>query len=444
MSVSASLRLDGDVDERRQSYRDKCQRLQEQLNAQSADEGSVSLKKRSSNLFRHRGKNGTRIDVRDFCDVLSVDVDNMVAEIEGMTPYDKIVAETMKQRFLPTVVPELKSITIGGALSGVGIESSSFRYGLVHETIEEFDVLLSDGDIVTCRPDNEYRDLFFAFPNSYGSLGYALRVVVKLVPVKKNVRLAHQHFYKPEVMFEKLQEICEQNHKNGIYDFVEAVAFDKNDLVLSTGRFVNQVPYTHDYTRMRIYYQSILNRTTDYLTTSDYIWRWDTDWFWCSKVFGMQNSLMRLLFGKWCLNSRFYWKVMRFAHRNKLVKKLTERFAKPSESVIQDVAIPFENALSFFDFFTKEIGIKPFWMCPIIPYDEERRYPFFNLEPNKLYINFGFWATVESEHEDGHYNRLVEQKVVALEGIKSLYSNAYYDQDEFWQIYDKDLYRQLK
>ena len=36
---------------------------------------------------------------------------------------------------MPAVVPQLKSITLGGAVAGVGIEATSFRYGLVHDTI---------------------------------------------------------------------------------------------------------------------------------------------------------------------------------------------------------------------------------------------------------------------------------------------------------------------
>jgi len=42
-------------------------------------------------------------------------------------------------------------------------------------------VLLADGAIVTCTPANEHRDLFFGFPNSYGTLGYALKVTVRTV-----------------------------------------------------------------------------------------------------------------------------------------------------------------------------------------------------------------------------------------------------------------------
>src|ERR671911_282020 len=95
---------------------------------------------------------------------------------------------------MPAVVPQLKTITLGGAVAGVGIESSSHRHGLVHDTMLELDVLVGDGRVVSCTPHNAHADLFFGFPNSYGTLGYALRVKAKTLPVKPFVRLEHLGF----------------------------------------------------------------------------------------------------------------------------------------------------------------------------------------------------------------------------------------------------------
>ena len=47
--------------------------------------------------------------------------------------------------------------------------------------VEEMEILCGDGTIRICRPDNENADLFHAIPNSYGSLGYILRLRVKLL-----------------------------------------------------------------------------------------------------------------------------------------------------------------------------------------------------------------------------------------------------------------------
>jgi FAD/FMN-containing dehydrogenase len=95
---------------------------------------------------------------------------------------------------LPPVSPELKHITIGGATVGIGIESTCFRHGFVHDALLEADVLLPNGSVVTCTPDNECRDLFFALPNSYGTLGYILRAKLRLEPAKPFVELAITRF----------------------------------------------------------------------------------------------------------------------------------------------------------------------------------------------------------------------------------------------------------
>lgn len=426
------------------AYAAKKQALQKQVDAILKTGNKLALGKKTSNLFRNRKVNGPRLDVSGFNQVISVDPETMIAEVEGMATYETIVAETLKYGCLPTVVPELKSITIGGALTGVAIESSSFRYGLVHETILEFEALLGEGRIVNCSPDNQHADLFYAFPNTYGSLGYALKVKVKLIPVKKYVKLTHLHFTDPKLYFKTLAELSAKHRMNGPVSYIDGVVFSKNDLHITLGEFVDSAPTVSDYKFMKIYYRSIKQRDTDYLTASDYIWRWDTDWFWCSKNFALQNPVMRFLFGKFLLKSTRYWQMMKIARNNSIIKWLLNTFGKRTEAVIQDVELPVENCEAFHQFFQEEIGIKPVWVCPVQAYQSDVKYDFYYLKPDQLFINFGFWEAVPSQHPDGYFNKKIEVKVAALDGHKSLYSNVYYDESTFWKIYNKDLYLSLK
>jgi hypothetical protein len=39
---------------------------------------------------------------------------------------------------------------------------------------------------------------------------------------------------------------------------------------------------------------------------NDYLWRWDTDWFWCSRNFGLDRLWLRRLLGRARLNSSTY------------------------------------------------------------------------------------------------------------------------------------------
>ncbi|OGO92584.1 MAG: hypothetical protein A3F41_06540 [Coxiella sp. RIFCSPHIGHO2_12_FULL_44_14] len=403
---------------------------------------TMTLLKSTSNLFRHRQSHARRIDVRAFNEVLWIDPQNETAEVEGMTTYETLVSETLRYGYLPAVVPELKTITVGGALAGVGIESSSFRYGLVHETILQFDVVLADGAVQTCRPDNEHRDLFYAFPNSYGTLGYAIKITVKLIPCKKYIQLTYQHFTNAEDFFKRIEQLCLNNNTTAPLAYVDAVIFADNHQVIITGEWADDVPKVSNYRFMHIYYQAIKTKTHDYLTTEDYIWRWDSDWFWCSKVFHLQNPILRCLIGKWMLKSKVYSWLMRLSERNKIIRWWVNLGPK-KESVIQDVAIPIHRALDYLRFFQNTINILPIWICPVRP-ASERPFDLFRMTPGTLYINFGFWDSVASEHEEGYYNRLIEKKVAELGGNKSLYSNVFYTEEEFWKIYDKPLYKALK
>ncbi len=39
---------------------------------------------------------------------------------------------------------------------------------------------------------------------------------------------------------------------------------------------------------------------------------------------------------------------------------------------------------------------------------------------------------------------MIERKVLELGGIKTLYSDSYFEADEFWRIYNKEAYDRLK
>src|SRR3954469_21384804 len=144
----------------------------------------VRLSKRTSNLFRPREPiAGAGLDVAAFNKVLSVDVEARTARVQGMTTYEDLVASTLPHGLMPLVVPQLRTITLGGAVTGLGIEASSFRSGLPHESVLEAEILTGDGEIVVARPDGEHEDLFRTFPNSYGSPRYALNLTLQPEPV---------------------------------------------------------------------------------------------------------------------------------------------------------------------------------------------------------------------------------------------------------------------
>ncbi|HNY32808.1 MAG TPA: FAD-binding oxidoreductase [Fibrobacteria bacterium] len=431
----------------REDHEARVVRLVERI--RSAPGEPLRLGKKTSNLFRTRSRHRGRIlDVSDFRHVISIR--DHLAEVEGMTTFEDFADACLAHGFCPPVVPELKTITIGGAVTGIGIESSSFRNGFVHETVEEMDILCGDGQVRTCRADNEHADLFFSFPNSYGTLGYALRLLVRLERAKPNVKLRYERHRDPAGLLAALEAACDPS-ADDTPDFVEAVAFAPDDFVLSLAWRTHETGPTSPIAGPTPYYLTLREKTTDLLTARDHLWRWDADWFWCSFRFGLQTPWIRRLVGRLMLRSSSYWKILtawrkyRMEPKMRAIKRLFGRPIHLREPVIQDVELPLGACLEFLDFYWKTIDIRPLWLCPIRPLPASRPWALYDL-PRRLHVNFGFWDSVPTTPElaPDHFNRLLERKVVDLGGHKSLYSTSYFEEDEFWRIYHGEAYRELK
>jgi FAD/FMN-containing dehydrogenase len=419
----------------------------------------VRLAKRTSNLFRFRdapaaaggpGQSnaaGNELDVSAFGHVLWVDPESRTAKVGGMTTYEDLADATLEHGLMPLVVPQLKTITLGGAVTGLGIESTSLRSGMPHESVTEMEILTGDGRIVTATDDNEHHDLFRGFPNSYGSLGYSLSLTIELEPVKPYVHIRHFRFGTPEACMDAAAEIAVAGSYHGHRaDFVDGTAFSVDETYLTVGSFSDVAPWRSDYTGQQVFYQSIRRENEDFLTIYDYLWRWDTDWFWCSRPFGVQKPLMRRLWPRRYRRSDVYRRLVAFDRRHHLSDTLNARAHRAArEAVIQDVEIPVERGGEFLRYFMRNVGMSPVWMCPL-RLRGERAWPLYPLKPGEVYVNFGFWGTVPlpDGRSDGHYNRLVEDEVAGLGGHKSLYSTSFYSENEFYRRYNGDAYKALK
>jgi FAD/FMN-containing dehydrogenase len=412
---------------------------------------SVRLAKPTSNLFRFRdtGSQGGRVelDVSDFSRVLHVYPEARTAVVGGMTTYEDLADATLRHGLMPFVVPQLKTITLGGAVTGLGIESTSFRNGLPHESVTEMQILTGDGRVVTATAGNEHRDLFLGFPNSYGTLGYSLALTIELEPVRPYVHVRHFAFTDPGACMDAIAEVARDGSYRGHRaDFIDGTAFSPGELYLTVGAFSDKAPWLSDYTGQKIFYQSQQATREDFLTIRDYLWRWDTDWFWCSRPFGVQNKYVRPLWPRRYRRSDVYRKLVALDRKYGLTARLDARSGRPpKESVIQDVEIPVERGADFLEFFTREVKMTPVWMCPL-RLRGDRTWPLYPLRPEEVYVNFGFWgmAALPEGQRDGYYNRRIEDQVSALGGHKSLYSTSFYSEEEFRRRYNGEAYDKLK
>jgi FAD/FMN-containing dehydrogenase len=408
----------------------------------------IRLAKNTSNLFRFRADSPDyQLDVSHFGQVLSIDPRTRTAVVGGMTTYEDLAAATLRYGLMPLVVPQLKTITLGGAVSGLGIESTSLRSGMPHESAQAMEILTGDGRVVTATADNEHAALYRGFPNSYGTLGYTLSLTIELEPVKPFVHLRHFRFTAPADCFEAVAEVAATGSYRGHQaDFIDGTAFSADEMYLSIGAFSDVAPWRSDYTRQRIYYQSLRGPKEDFLTIADYLWRWDTDWFWCSRPFGVQQPLIRALWPRRYRRSDVYRKLVALDRKHGLTRKLDAGLGRPqTEMVVQDVEIPVEESASFLSYFLTEVGMSPVWMCPL-RLRGDMTWPLYPMRPGQVYVNFGFWGTVALPPgaANGHFNRRIEDRVTELGGHKGLYSTSFYPKQEFWERYNGAEYAELK
>jgi FAD/FMN-containing dehydrogenase len=408
----------------------------------------IRLAKRTSNLFRMRtAADAPGLDTSGLAGVIAVDPDARTADVAGMCTYEDLVAATLPYGLAPLVVPQLKTITLGGAVTGLGIESTSFRNGLPHESVLELDILTGAGEVVTASPQ-EHADLYRAFPNSYGTLGYAVRLRIELETVLPFVALRHVRFHALADLVAAMERIIRTGSLEGErVDYLDGVVFGADESYLCVGTQTAAPGPVSDYTRQQVYYRSIRHDagvTHDRLTIGDYLWRWDTDWFWCSQAFGAQHPLIRRIWPRRLRRSSSYWKLMRVEQRFHVGDRIERLKGRPPrERVIQDIEVPIGRTEQFLDWFLRNVPIQPVWLCPLRLRDDEQ-WPLYPIRPGETYVNVGFWSTVPIGATEGEMNRRVERTVTELDGHKSLYSDAYYGRQEFDELYGGGVYRAVK
>ncbi len=415
------------------------------------DSAPVRLAKQTSNLFRPRAPvSAAGLDTSGLTEVIDVDPQARTADVEGMCTYERLVEATLAHGLTPLVVPQLRTITLGGAVTGLGIESASWRNGLPHESVLEMDVLTGTGDVVTTDPSTRHPDLFRGFPNSYGTLGYATRLRIELEPVGRAVALRHLRFHDVETLVATLGHVVDAGEHDGEkVDYVDGVVFSAAESYLVLGRRTDDPGPTSDYTGRAIYYRSIQHdgpsAEQDLLTTADYLWRWDTDWFWCSRAFGAQHRLVRPLWPRRWRRSSVYWKLVSLDRRLGLADRLeARRGLPPRERVVQDVEVPLDATADFLRWFLREVPIEPVWLCPL-RLRADHPWSLYPLRPGKTYVNVGFWSSVPADPDgEGAMNRRIEREVTRLGGHKSLYSESFYDRAEFDRLYGGSTYGRLK
>jgi len=398
-------------------------------------------KRTTSNLFRYqpRDTRGARpLSLGEFTHPLLLDTAAPSLDVEGLCTYEAVVRSTLKRGFLPTVTPELKHITVGGATVGIGIESSCFRHGFVHDGLIEAEVLLSDGRIVTARADNEHRDLFHALPNSYGTLGYVLRARLRLMPALPVVRIDNQRFEDIDSWLAAMAAACEDPH----VDFVEGLFYSARELYLVTARMVESAPALDTIYGPHVYYRELREAPRMYLPTDEYIFRYDPEWFW-NVPDTAPYRLFRRFAPRSVRNSGFYKRYTDGKWR--WLRRIGVSPPADEEKLIQDWEVPWANAADLTRFALGAVDLRglPWVAAPIRTPGAATLYP---VRAGELYFNLGCYCYVRRAPGAPPFQptRMIDQRCFELGGLKMLYSTTFLDRAAFDRIYNGAEYARLK
>lgn len=421
----ARRRVRGDA-----GHAERVERIAAQLRAHPGDT-PVSLKKAAPPhqvpKFGDLRRNDKKIDVSDLTRILAIDPVARTCTAEAGAMFEDVVAATLVHGLVPIVVPELKTITVGGAVSGCSIESMSFVHGGFHDTCLEYEIITGTGEVLIARPDNEHALAFQMMQCSFGTLGILARLTFKLVPAEPFVHVEYEHHH----TFAAYRAAIERHARLMDVDFMDGIIHTPEHYVLSVGRFVRSAPYHHAFDWMQIYYRSTATRREDYLRTEDYLFRYDRG---VTNV-NPRSFLGRLFLGK-VLDSGTTLRLAEILHAVVLEKE------RPT--ITLDVFLPMSKVETFLTWYREEFGYFPLWM---VPYRRVRDYEwladsFYAGLEDDMFVDLAIYGM--KQNGDKHYHKLMEDKLRELGGMKTLISHNYYTPQEFWQTWNKRNYDAVK
>ena len=293
-----------------------------------------------------------------FDDIIELNTKTKTVRVGAMITMGKLMNYLYPLGYALPVVPEFKSLTVGGLIVGAGLESSSVHYGLFPLQCIEYTVVLGNGDIRRVTEETE-PELFSAIPLSYGTLGTIVDVVMNVIQVKPNVKLESICLED----YSKVQEEIENQLKDtGGYDFIEGIIYSKTKTVIIKGVFTDTLvyPVINPVTWYDPYFYQEIEKNVDEgkmvctMNLLDYYFRHDRGSFWLLKHILGDNKLCRAI-------NPF---VNHASDKNIVLQPIMKGILNVRNIEIQDTVVPLSKMQSILEFADDNYGIYPIWLCP--------------------------------------------------------------------------------
>ncbi len=411
------------------THEQKVQRICRQLRNYRG-EAPLSLRKRGVSHEVPKVNDARRydekVDISDFDRILSIDTERRLCEAEPGVTFEELVCETNKLGLTPIIVPEFKTITIGGAVAGCSIESMSFKEGGFHDTCTAYEVITGEGEVLHCSPENEHSLVFQMVHGTFGTLGIVSKLTFRLIPAKPFVHVSYEKY---STLAEYKEAIMRRFERRDV-DFMDGIIHGPSEYVLSLGEFADKAPYTNRYDWLKVYYKSTKHRSEDYLALEDYYFRYDQ---------GVTGVMVESLIGRLLLG-----KLLTSTRKLKIANALRPVLGSKTIPVTVDLFIPFKNVDDFMEWYRREIDYFPLW-C--VPYRRVRDYEwvddkYWNRIRDDLFIDLAIYG-LKQEKERNLY-RVIEEGIMEVGALKTLISGNHFSEEEFWTIWNRRNYEEVK
>ncbi|MGE3954238.1 MAG: FAD-binding oxidoreductase [Parachlamydiales bacterium] len=396
------------------------------------------------------------LNLSRFNAILEINTHDRIALVEPKVTMEELTRATLLHGLMPEVVCEFKEITVGGAIMGAGLESSSHRFGQFNDSCLWYEVVLADGERLKIGPE-AHPELFYALPGSYGTLCWVTLAAIRLIPAAPYVHCRYQEHTSRTEALKALTTPGEALFRDGVafgpgsYLTVEGTPTEHADvplLLLSDKRS----PW---------YVQHLAYRTEEeaYLPIRDYLFRYDRAAFWMGQFLLSPGPLFAFLTRSkrgWAKPRggapRYPGPLFRLLFNNLLSsKRLYDALHRLPPSLfeetflVQDCILPASRSDAFLAATEEAFQIAPLWLCPIKRAPQRQPLSPHSLPTDEpVLLNVGLYGVPNIGGNAVDATRHLEALTLAHGGRKGLYSHSYYTPETFWTIYDREGYEALR
>ncbi|KAL1922149.1 uncharacterized protein VTP21DRAFT_10791 [Calcarisporiella thermophila] len=381
-------------------------------------------------------------------DILELDLANNTVKVEPMVTVKMLLDYLLPRGVTLPVVPEMDELTIGGLVSGYGIETTSHVHGLLSDIAIAYEIVLPDASV---RRVTRGDKLFHQINWSFGTLGFLTAIELPVIKASRFVRHEYIPIYSKQDI---VQTWTKYQTASSPPDFLEGIQFSENEAVICVGHYENEVKpgdVINDVTRWWTPYffkqcERYLRRHRrgmELIPLKAYYRRHNRSVFWVlqDQIPISNNPLFRLLFG-WALPPRVPF--LKLIESDEMTKFYETNY------VIQDLLVPVEALEETITECERKVAVYPVWICgfKLFNYGDvqgKMRKPK-GTKPGEWghYLDFAIIGPPHAPNYSVEVIPQLEEFLRRVGGYQGSYSYTYQTREEYRQMFDHTIYDQLR